>query len=163
MTPEERLVAALRDARLTFALAESCTGGLVASRVTRVVHASDALRGALVTYTDEAKAELLGIDRALLASKGAVTKEVAREMATRVRELLATDLAVSVAGFAGPNVPPGGERGLVFLGVAHWGGVEVHEMRYAGDREKVREAATQDALRFALEAIPKTRAALGQA
>lgn len=161
MTPEERLVAALRDAHLTLALAESCTGGMVAARVTRVPRSSEALRGALVTCTDDAKAELLGVDRKLLASKGAVHKDVAREMAMRAREILSADVAISVTGFAGPDVPPGGERGLVFLGVAHWGGVEVHEMRYAGDREKVREAATQDAMRFAAEAIPKSLAARG--
>ena len=154
-TPEDRLVGALRRAGRTLALAESMTGGLVAARITRVPGSSEAMPAALVTYTDAAKVALLGLDRALLERTGAVTREVARLMALAARERLGTDLGVSVTGFAGPNVPPGGEVGLVFLGVAHAGGVDVHEMRYGGDRDAVREAATQDAIRFALDAVAR--------
>ncbi len=158
MALEAQLVAALRAARMTFACAESCTGGLVAERVTRVEGASAAFGGGVVAYSDAAKADLLGVERALLREKGAVSREVAREMAMRARALLAADVAVSATGLAGP----GPEAGLVFLGVAHWGGVEVHEMRYGGGREAVRQAAAEDALRFALEAIPRAKAALGE-
>lgn len=154
-TPEERLVAAFRQRRRTLAIAESMTGGLVAARVTRVPGSSDAFRGGLVTYTDDAKSRLLGLDREHLARTGAVTRDVARLMASAARERVGADVAVSVTGFAGPDVPPGGEKGLVFLGVAHAGGVDVHEMRYGGEREAVREAAVQDALRFALDAASR--------
>lgn len=159
MTLESRLVAALAKEKLWLACAESCTGGLLGARVTRVSGAGDVFRGGLITYHDDTKAELLHVDRALLAQVGAVSAPVARQMAEGARELFAADIAVSITGFAGPTVPPGGELGRVYIAVSHWGGVEVHDLHFADDRERVREGATEEALRFVLDAIPRAVAA----
>lgn len=151
MSLEERALRALKIARWTLATAESLTGGLVAARITRVPGSGDAFLGGVVTYHDDAKVELLGVDRKLLREKGAVSREVARQMAEGARERLGADVAVSLTGFAGPDVPPGGEMGLVYVGVASWQGVEVHEMRFGPTRDDVREQAVEAALGFVLK------------
>lgn len=159
MSLEERVVRALKEHGLTIVCAESCTGGLFGARLTRVPGAGDVFLGGVVSYTDEVKMQLLGVDRALIQEKGAVTREAARQMAEGARELLGADLAVSLTGFAGPSVPPGGELGRVHIALAHWGGVEQHELHFPDDREKVREGAVQEALRFVLDALPRVSAA----
>lgn len=161
MSLEARAVEALRRERLTLACAESLTGGLLGARITRVIGSSDSFLGGIITYTDAMKASLLGVDRDVLAKQGAVTAEVARQMALGARELLGTDIAISLTGFAGPNIPPGGEVGLVFVGLAHWGGVEVHKLQLPGDRDGVREACVQSALELLLAAIPRAVAGRG--
>ena len=143
------------------AVAESCTGGMLGARLTRVPGAGEAFLGGVITYQDEVKADLLRVDRRTLEEKGAVTREVAIMMAEGARELLGADVAVSVTGFAGPNVPPGGELGRVFLGLAHWGGVEVHDLHFADDREKVREGAVERALEYILDVAPRAAKARG--
>lgn len=154
-TPESRLVDALRRERLTLACAESCTGGLFGARLTRVPGASEAFVGGVIAYQDEVKADLLGVDRETLRTKGAVTREAARMMAEGARQRFGADVAVSITGFAGPSVPPGGELGRVHIAVAHWGGIESHDLHFPNDREKVREGAVEEALRFALEAVER--------
>lgn len=136
------------------------TGGLLAARLTDPAGASDVLLGAVVVYTDGAKVELAGVDPDLLAKEGGVSAPVARELAVGVRERLGADIGVSIVGFAGPSVPPGGELGRVFIALAHEGGIEVHAMHVPGDRARVREGAVDEALRFVLEAAP--RAAQGR-
>lgn len=155
MTLEERVVEALRRERLTVALAESLTGGLVAARLTKPPRASDAFLGGVVSYTDGAKAGLLGVDRRALRELGGVSALVARQMASGAREALGADIAVSLTGFAGPDVPPGGELGKVFIAVAHWGGVETHEVQFAGTREAIREACVERALEHILDAAAR--------
>lgn len=156
---EGQVVAALKQHGLKLACAESCTGGLFGARVTRVPGAGDVFLGGVISYTDDVKADLLRVDRRLLREKGAVTREVAVQMATGARELLAADIAVSITGFAGPNVPPGGELGLVHVALAHWGGVEAHELHFQNDREAVREGAATETLRYVLALVPKAAAA----
>lgn len=151
MTIEERVLRALQRAGQTLATAESLTGGLVAARITRVPGSGDAFLGGIVTYHDDAKADLLGVDRDHLREKGAVSREVARQMAEGARERLGADVAVSLTGFAGPDVPPGGEVGLVYVAVASWQGVEVHEMRFGPTRDAIREQAVEAALGFVLK------------
>lgn len=155
MTLESRVVAALAKEGMWLACAESCTGGLFGARLTRVPGAGDVFRGGLISYQDEMKAEFLHVERELLARLGAVSQPVARQMAEGAREAFAADIAVSITGFAGPSVPPGGELGRVYIGISHWGGTEVHDLHFAADREKVREGATEEALRFVLDVIPR--------
>ena len=159
MTLASRVVDALRHEGLTLACAESMTGGLFGARLTEGAGASDAFVGGAIVYTDGAKVELAGLDRALLDLEGGVSAPVARELARGLRERMVSDLAVSIVGFAGPNVPPGGELGRVFIGVAHWGGVEVHTLHLPGDRARVREAAVDEALRYVLDAVPRASSA----
>ncbi|HUR68521.1 MAG TPA: CinA family protein [Candidatus Thermoplasmatota archaeon] len=155
MSLEERVLEALRREKLTLACAESCTGGLFGARLTTPSGASDVFQGGVICYQDEVKAAILHVDRKLLAEKGGVTAEAARQMATGARELLGTDIAISITGFAGPKVPPGGELGRVYIGVAHAGGVEVHELHFPDAREAVRAGAAERALEYVLDVVPR--------
>lgn len=159
MTLTSRVLDALRRDALTLACAESMTGGLFGARLTAEPGASDTLRGGVIVYTDEAKAELAGVDRTLIEKEGGVSAPVARALATGTRERLAVDMAISIVGFAGPAVPRGGEIGRVFIALAHWDGVEVHALQLSGDRARIREAAVDEALRFLLDAAPRAAAA----
>ena len=115
---EDAVIKLLEERGLTFAAAESCTGGSVAQRYTDLPGASRTFRGGVVTYTNDAKAKLLGIDPALIEEKGAVSYEVAKEMAERVRALLNADLGVGVTGLAGPDGDGVHEVGTVFVSMA---------------------------------------------
>lgn len=159
VTMETRVLDALRRADLTLATAESLTGGLLSARLTDPPRASDVFRGGVVSYTDGVKAAVLGVDRKTLEEKGAVTAEVARMMAEGARERLGADLAVSLTGFAGPDVPPGGELGLVYVGLAHEGGSEARELRFGGDRAAIRAQSAEEAMRTILAFIEGRAAA----
>ena len=115
---EEAVIQLLREKRLRFSAAESCTGGDIARRFTDIPGASECFLGGVVTYTNEAKAKLLGIDPALIEEKGAVSFEVAKEMAERVRSLLGSDIGVGVTGLAGPDGDGVHEVGTVFVSMA---------------------------------------------
>ena len=144
----------LRKAGRTVVTAESCTGGLVAERFTRVAGSSDYFLGAAVTYTDRLKQELLGVPEELLRQHGAVSEPVARSMARGVRERLGADYGIGITGIAGPG---GGSEdkpvGTVHIAVAGPGGdgdgaddVLHRRMRFPGDRERVRYQTGQLAL-----------------
>lgn len=150
MVLEDDVVRRFKAAGRTLAFAESVTGGLVAARLTRVPGAGDMLRGSLVTYVDEAKRDLLGVDAALLEREGAVSAPVAAQMAEGARRALHADVAVSLTGVAGPDAPPGLPIGIVFLAVATEVGTTTVERRFAGGREEIREAAASEALAMAL-------------
>lgn len=150
MLLERDLIRALRRARLTLAAAESLTGGLLMERLTRVPGAADVLRGGFVTYVDGTKRVLLDVDARILREEGAVHPAVAAQMAEGVRKALGADLGVSLTGVAGPQVPPGLAKGLVFLGLADGEATTVIERRYRGGRGAVREQAARDALEMAL-------------
>lgn len=152
----EEVVGALLKARgATASVAESCTGGLVAGRITSVAGSSAYFRGGFLTYTDEMKTLLLGVPAGLIREHGAVSECVAVAMAEHAREKTGSDYAVSVTGFAGPEGDP---PGLVFIGVAWPGGSKATRMQLFGDRARVRMFAAQMALdllrRKLLEAEP---------
>lgn len=133
----------LREAcerRLTLATAESCTGGLLASVLTDVRGMSHAFERGFVTYTDEAKAEVLGVRPDLLERCGAVSEPVARAMAEGAIEHSRADVAVSVTGFADGSAP-GSQAGLVFLAAARRGRPTQTVKKEFGEigRERVRE------------------------
>jgi nicotinamide-nucleotide amidase len=123
-----------RNARLKLVTAESCTAGLIAATLGAVPGASRVLERGFVTYSNEAKAEVLGVPADLIASKGAVSAEVARAMAEGALKQSRGDLAVAVTGIAGPD---GGSAdkpvGLVHLAAARRGGARLHEERRFGD------------------------------
>lgn len=137
------------EAGLTVATAESCTGGLVAHRITSIPGSSGYFQGAVVSYSDRVKIETLGVAPDVLAQHGAVSAQVALAMAAGVRERLATDLAVAVTGVAGPD---GGSAdkpvGLVYVGVSDRLGSDVRRFHWDGDRATNIEASTAEALRF---------------
>ena len=116
---ESRILELLKSRGMTFAAAESCTGGLVAKRITDLPGASAVFRGGIVSYTNEVKANVLGVPRELLDTYGAVSAPVARSMAENVRRLTGADLGVSVTGVAGPDKDDrGNEVGTVFIALA---------------------------------------------
>ena len=125
---EEAVIQLLREKRLRFSAAESCTGGDIARRITDIPGASECFLGGVVTYTNGAKAKLLGIDPALIEEKGAVSFEVAKEMAERVRSLLGSDIGVGVTGLAGPDGDGVHEVGTVFVSMAVEGKTYVREL-----------------------------------
>ncbi len=152
----EALLAEARYWGLTIATAESCTGGLVAAALTEVAGSSDVFERGFVTYSNAAKMELLGVLEETLAAHGAVSEEVAREMADGALARSAADLAVSVTGIAGPGGSEHKPEGRVCFGVARKGRatrVETVEFGPRG-RAKVREAS----MRHALEMLAKAMA-----
>jgi nicotinamide-nucleotide amidase len=132
---------------LTLAVAESCTGGLLSSRLTGVPGASVFLDRAYVTYSNEAKVELLGVERRTVDEFGAVSAEVAGAMAAGVRKAARTAVGLAITGIAGPT---GGSQekpvGLVFIALSGAVGEGVRRSFFPGDRARVRAAATQTAL-----------------
>jgi nicotinamide-nucleotide amidase len=144
----------LRERRLSLALAESCTGGLLASRLTSVSGASEFLERGYVTYSNQAKVELLGVDPKLIEAHGAVSEEVARAMAEGARRAARTDLAVAITGIAGPGgETPGKPVGLVFLALAGALGDRLRRVQFPGDRERVRRQAAQAGLEMIRRAV----------
>lgn len=147
-------------APLTVATAESCTGGGVAAALTSLAGSSDYVMGGIVSYSNAAKAQLLGVSQEILDTRGAVSEECARAMAEGVRRAFGTDLAVSTTGIAGPG---GGTArkpvGLVYVAVADHEGATAAEHRFAGDRTAVTSAATHAALVMLLERIETELAA----
>jgi nicotinamide-nucleotide amidase len=138
----------LRQAGATIALAESCTGGLVSERLTRVPGSSDYVVGGAVTYSNELKTQLADVPAELIADHGAVSEPVARAMAEGVRRALKSDYGIGITGVAGPG---GGSEakpvGTVHIAVAAPQGETDHrKVRFPGDRERVRWHASQLAL-----------------
>ena len=143
----EVVAALLRERGLRLALAESCTGGLLAARISAVPGASHFLERGFVTYSNEAKRELLGVDAETLAREGAVSEPVARAMAEGARASARADIGVGITGIAGPDGgTPEKPVGLVFIAVDGAAGSRVRRAHFPGDRERVRYQATQAAL-----------------
>jgi len=146
-TVEHALIGTLRERGLTLALAESCTGGMVAMRVTSVPGASDVFLGGVVCYANAVKRDMLGIPQEMLDQHGAVSAPCAKAMAEGVRERLGADIAVSVTGIAGPGGgTPQKPVGLVFIGVSTPSGTRVDRHLFPGDRPSIRQHAADAAL-----------------
>jgi PncC family amidohydrolase len=142
---------------LSVATAESCTGGLVAETITAVPGSSAYFLGAVVSYADSVKSSLLDVPASMLAAHGAVSAQVARAMALGCRTRLASSLAVSITGIAGPDGgSPAKPVGLVYIGLATPRDVAVRRFLFRGDRAAVRTAAATEALSWLLEAAEAT-------
>lgn len=134
--------------------AESCTGGMVAAAITDVAGSSAMFARGLVTYSNAAKIELLGVTQASLDAKGAVSEAVAREMAQGARGAAAADIAVSITGIAGPGGSDHKPEGRVCFGLATAGGVVTKTVEFGPlGRAGVREAARDEALSLILTAL----------
>jgi nicotinamide-nucleotide amidase len=135
------------------AAAESCTGGLIAAACTAVAGSSDWFERGFVTYSNEAKTELLGVPPALIAAHGAVSEEVARAMVEGALAKAPVQLAVAVTGIAGPGgAVPGKPVGTVWLAWGTAAGVRAERLQLDGDRAAVRGATVHAALRRLNEA-----------
>jgi nicotinamide-nucleotide amidase len=153
-----RLVAALTAHHRTLAIAESLTGGLLVARIVSVPGASAVLSGGIVAYATELKASILGVDPALLAERGAVDAEVARQMADRVRGVCAVagraaDLGLATTGVAGPDPQDGHPPGTVHLGIASPRGIRAVSLELTGSRTEIRERTVARAVDEALEEL----------
>ncbi|MET0261245.1 MAG: CinA family nicotinamide mononucleotide deamidase-related protein [Gaiellaceae bacterium] len=155
---EEMVLELCRERGLKLATAESCTGGLVAARLTAIPGSSDVFVGAVVAYANEVKARELGVSDEILERNGAVSPEAAAAMAAGARERLGADVAVSVTGIAGPG---GGSAekpvGLVDLHAEGPDGVLARELDFPGDREMIRARAATAALHLLRTLLTRSR------
>ena len=155
LTTAEALLERCKAAGVMVATAESCTGGLIAATLTAIAGSSAVVDRGFVTYSNEAKTDLVGVPAALIEAHGAVSEPVARAMAEGAVAQSRADIAVSVTGGAGPS---GGSVdkpvGLVWFGCARRGGptVSLHHV-FPGDRMAIRKATVVEALRLVGAAI----------
>ncbi|MFN6999238.1 MAG: CinA family protein [Elioraea tepidiphila] len=151
LTEAEALLALYRAHGLRLVTAESCTGGLIAATLTAIAGSSDVVERGFVTYSNEAKAEMLGVDPGLIAEVGAVSEQVARAMVAGALARSRADVALSVTGIAGPGGATATKPvGLVFLGVWRRGSEPVVDRHvFPGDRAAVRGASVAAAFRLA--------------
>ncbi len=129
------------------AVAESCTGGLLSERLTRVPGSSGYFLGGVVCYSNDLKTKLAGVPPALLETHGAVSKPVAQALAEGIRNRSGANIGIGITGVAGPSGgTPEKPVGLVYISLADERGTQVREFRFPGDRERIRHWATQAAL-----------------
>ena len=147
-----RLQAACLAGRITVALGESCTGGMVAATLTDVPGSSGYFVGGVVSYSDAAKRDLLAVDPQVLEAHGAVSAQAARAMAIGARARFRATIAASVTGIAGPDGgSPAKPVGLTYIGVADEQGVDVRRIVWAGDRAANRTESTLAVLDLLIE------------
>ena len=145
---QETVAKILIDKKVTIAVAESCTGGLVAAKLIEYPGISEVLLEGAVTYSNEAKKSRLGVKDETLSAYGAVSAETAAEMAKGIAMTSGADIGVSTTGVAGPGPSEGKPEGLVYVGVYMGGKSYVKELHLAGKRNVIRERAAYSALDF---------------
>ncbi len=154
MLLEERLVSVLKEKNLVAATAESCTGGLVAKRITDVSGSSSVFNCAVVSYSNEIKSSVLGVSEKTLSEYGAVSEQTVREMVSGVLKLSGADIAVSISGIAGPNSDNTEKPvGLIFLAASNGKKTVVKKLQnnFTGDVRRLnRESASDEALKLLL-------------
>ncbi len=137
----------LIDNKISLSLAESCTGGMVASRLTSVPGISEVFHSGIVCYSNDAKENIIGVSPDTLLSKGAVSPEVAEDLCRNLYDKTKTDIVVAITGIAGPGGATKDKPvGLVYIGILYKDKVEVNKFIFSGSRVKVQERATQQAL-----------------
>ncbi|MBN1446641.1 MAG: competence/damage-inducible protein A [Bacteroidetes bacterium] len=146
-TLEEVVGTQLRDAGMTVAVAESCTGGLITDKLTNVPGSSQWFNHGIVAYSNESKIELLDVDPTIIRSHGAVSRETAEAMAKGIRRRAATDFGISTTGIAGPS---GGSTekpvGLVWIGISSDAGTLAHDFYFGPHRIRTKQRAAQAAM-----------------
>ena len=153
-TLEEVVAKMLVNKKITISTAESCTGGMIASKLINYGGISESFLEGAVTYSNEAKANRLGVKKETLDKYGAVSEETAKEMAEGIAKTSGTDVGVSTTGIAGPT---GGTKdkpvGLVYVGISYKGKTIVKRFEFQGDRNKVRIRTTMNALNLIRKVI----------
>ncbi len=151
MTLEEQVGSLLKAQGLTLATAESCTGGLLAHRITNVPGSSAYYLGGFVTYSNQAKERFLAVRHETMLAHGAVSEEVAREMARGARRRMRADVAVAITGIAGPSGgTPEKPVGLVYVALSAADTEQCHRYLWQGDRLTNKEQSVEVALRLLL-------------
>ena len=149
MNLEEKIVQEMQKRKFTITTAESCTGGLLAGRILSVSGASSVNNEGHITYSNEAKERLLGVQHATLETYGAVSEQTAGEMARGVARVANADIGLSTTGIAGPTGgTPEKPVGLVYVGCAIGDEVIVEECHFQGSREENRNLAVEAALQL---------------
>lgn len=156
---EEKLEAVvgklLKAKNLTIACAESCTGGLLTSRLTDIPGSSDYVMGSVVCYTNPIKERLVGVTHATIAKYTEVSEQCAREMAEGIARNIRTDIGVGITGIAGPGGYEGHPEGLVYIAVAGANGTVVKENHFHGTRISIKEQSAEMALAMTRDYLTK--------
>jgi len=146
----------LRSKTLTISVAESCTGGKVGDLLTNVSGSSDYFMGGVISYSNRAKAELLGVNEKSLATEGAVSDKVARQMASGVRKSLHTKIGVGITGIAGPlGGTPSKPVGLVYIAVSSEKSTVSAKNLFKGSRTQIKNQSADRALEMIKEFVSK--------
>ena len=157
MTLEEQVVKTLNEKGLVLATAESCTGGLIAKRITDVSGSSAVFNCGIVSYSNEIKEKVLGVSHKTLETYGAVSEQTVREMVKGALKISGADIAVSVSGIAGPNSDNTEKPvGLIFLAVSNGKTITVKQLNNTfteNIRENNRQSASDEALKMILDLV----------
>ena len=150
--PAQDLVNLLRQKGLTFGVVESATGGLISHLITNVPGASDVYLGSITSYSNEVKIRVVGVRAATIERYGAVSPQVARQMAAGGRKVLGADICVADTGIAGPKgATPNKPVGLFYIGLSHAGGTFSRKHLFNGTREENKMSAAMAALGWVRE------------
>jgi nicotinamide-nucleotide amidase len=150
-----RLGELVRQKDLTVAVAESCTGGLLAAALADLPESSKRFLGGVVSYTTDKKMELLGVPEDVIQRDGVISQATARLMAEGARRLFTSGLAISVTGVAGPQTQEGKPVGLTYIGVSLDGRTEVREYHWPGGRAANRVASVEAAIDLAADLLER--------
>jgi len=152
MRPEEEIGALLRQKGLTLGVVESATGGLLSHRITDIAGSSDYYKGSVTAYSNEVKTGVVGVKEATLNQYGAVSPEVAEEMAQGGRKILGADICLADTGIAGPGGASAGKGvGLFYIGLSHGERTFSRKYNFKGDREQNKQSAAEAALEWLKE------------
>lgn len=149
----EEVVKLLTELNLKVSFAESCTGGMISSKMVGVSGASKVLLGGFVTYTNEMKIKMLNVSQSTLKKHTAVSAECAMEMALGCMKATGSDISVSVTGYAGPFDSPEEPKGLVYIGCAYKEVNYAKECRFEGERNEIREKAANKSIELIKEIL----------
>jgi len=142
----------LRQKGLTLGIVESATGGLISHRITNVAGSSDYYKGSVTAYSNEVKIKIVGVKEDTINKYGAVSPEVAEEMAQGGRKILASDVCLADTGIAGPTgATPGKPIGLFYIGLSHQAGTYSRKHNFQGNREQNKLDAAEAALSWLRE------------
>ena len=149
---EREISSLLRQKGLTLGIVESATGGLISHLITNVPASSDYYRGSVTAYSNEVKIKVVGVKKDTIDKYGAVSYQVAEEMARGGREILAADICLADTGIAGPGgATPGKPVGLFYIGLSHRAGTCSQKHYFQGDREQNKQSAAEAALAWLRE------------
>jgi nicotinamide-nucleotide amidase len=152
MRLEEEIGNLLRQKGLTLGVVESATGGLISHRITNIPGSSDYYKGSITAYSNEIKMAVVGVKETTLKRYGAVSPQVAKEMAGGGRKVLSVDVCIADTGIAGPGgAEPGKPVGFFYIGLSHKGGTYSRKHNFTGDREQNKQSAAEAALEWLKE------------
>jgi PncC family amidohydrolase len=146
----QKIINILKKKKLKITTAESCTGGMLAAEITKISGASDVFDCAFITYSNDAKSEVLGVSKSILKNYGAVSSQVAKAMAEGALKKSKADIAISITGIAGPlGATKTKPVGLVYIALAaKKSKTETFQNNFKGDRDKVRKASVRKSIQI---------------